>query len=56
VAFGYLVDHYQSYTLPFIPMALMLLLGAAFWLRVDPTKPLAAASTQELGGVPASIT
>jgi MFS family permease len=46
VTFGYLVDHYASYTLPFIPMAALLLLGAAFWFRVDPTKPLIAAQRQ----------
>jgi MFS transporter, ACS family, glucarate transporter len=41
--FGHLVDRYGSYTLPFIPMALLLLLGAALWLKVDPTRPLVAA-------------
>ncbi len=46
LAFGYLVDHYASYTLPFIPMAALLLLGAAFWFRVDPAKPLIAAPRQ----------
>ncbi len=44
LTFGYLVDRYGSYTLPFIPMALLLLLGAAFWFKVDPTKPLVARS------------
>jgi MFS transporter, ACS family, glucarate transporter len=43
LTFGYLVDRYGSYTLPFIPMALLLLVGAALWFRVDPTKPLVAA-------------
>jgi MFS transporter, ACS family, glucarate transporter len=40
VTFGYLVDKYSDYNLPFIPMALLLLVGAAFWFKVDPTKPL----------------
>lgn len=40
LAFGYLVDRFASYNLPFIPMALLLLLGAALWLVLDPTRPL----------------
>jgi predicted MFS family arabinose efflux permease len=56
LTFGYLVDRYASYTLPFIPMALLLLVGAAFWFRVDPTKPLIAARrTHAIDGVPLSL-
>jgi MFS family permease len=44
LAFGYLVDRYADYNLPFIPMALLLLVGAAFWLKVDPNKPIVARS------------
>ncbi len=40
VAFGYLVDRYGSYNVPFIPMATLLLLGSALWLKIDPTQPL----------------
>jgi MFS family permease len=47
VAFGYLVDRYGSYDLPFIPMALLLALGALLWLKVDPTKPLGLTMPQE---------
>jgi predicted MFS family arabinose efflux permease len=56
LTFGYLVDRYASYTLPFIPMALLLLVGAAFWFRVDPTKPLIAAQrAHDIEGVPQSL-
>jgi len=40
VAFGYLVDRYANYDVPFIPMAALLLIGAALWFRVDPTETL----------------
>jgi predicted MFS family arabinose efflux permease len=42
VAFGILVDKYADYTLPFIPMALLLLAGAAFWIKIDPARQLVA--------------
>lgn len=40
VAFGYLVDRYGSYNLPFVPMAVLLLIGAWLWVKVDPTEQL----------------
>ena len=40
VMFGYLVDRYGSYDLPFIPMAALLLTGAWLWIKVDPTRKL----------------
>ena len=40
LAFGYLVDRYNSYNLPFIPMALLLFTGAWLWFKVDPAQPL----------------
>jgi MFS family permease len=40
VAFGYLVDRYGSYNVPFIPMVALLLIGVWLWLRVDPTEKL----------------
>jgi MFS transporter, ACS family, glucarate transporter len=52
--FGYLVDRYSDYNLPFIPMALLLLVGAAFWSKIDPTKQLIDSSRAEgLGAAPA---
>ncbi len=38
--FGYLVDRFGNYNLPFIPMAAMLLIAAWLWLKVDPTEQL----------------
>src|ERR1700730_10096177 len=40
VAFGYLVDRYGSYNVPFIPMTTLLLIGAWLWLKVDPAQAL----------------
>jgi MFS transporter, ACS family, glucarate transporter len=47
LVFGYLVDRYADYRLPFIPMAALLFIGAAFWSKVDPTKSLG--ETKPLG-------
>jgi ACS family glucarate transporter-like MFS transporter len=38
--FGYLVDRYGNYDLPFVPMAALLLTGAWLWLKVDPAERL----------------
>ena len=40
VAFGYLVGRYGSYNVPFIPMTVLLLIGALLWLKVDPGQAL----------------
>jgi MFS family permease len=40
LAFGYIVGHYGNYTLPFIPMAAFLVIGAWLWLRIEPTEQL----------------
>jgi MFS family permease len=40
VAFGYLVNRYGSYDVPFIPMTALLLIGAWLWLKVDPAEAL----------------
>ena len=40
VAFGYLVERYGSYNLPFIPMTAFLLIGVWLWLNVDPAQTL----------------
>jgi MFS transporter, ACS family, glucarate transporter len=44
LAFGYLVARTGSYNVPFIPMAVLLLIGAWLWIKVDPTEQLARAS------------
>jgi predicted MFS family arabinose efflux permease len=40
LAFGYLVERYGSYNVPFAPMTVLLLIGAGLWLKVDPSKRL----------------
>lgn len=40
VSFGYLVKVTGSYDLPLIPVALMLAIAAALWLRIEPTQEL----------------
>ncbi len=40
LAFGYLVDRFGSYNVPFIPMAALLAIGAWLWLKVDPAEQL----------------
>jgi len=41
VVFGYLVAYSGGYELPFIPMLVLLCVGALLWLRVDPTRRVA---------------
>ena len=40
VAYGYIVERFQSYDAPFIPMAVVLFVGALFWLKIDASKEL----------------
>jgi len=40
LAFGYLVEYYGNYDVPFIPMFVLLVIGVFLWLKVDPTKQL----------------
>ncbi len=44
VLYGYIVDRSGSYDAPFIPMAVLLLIGAVLWVKVD--------ASQVLGGEP----
>jgi ACS family glucarate transporter-like MFS transporter len=46
VLYGYIVDRSGSYDAPFIPMAVLLLIGALLWVKVD--------ASQELGGEPST--
>jgi MFS family permease len=43
LTFGFLVDRYADYNLPFIPMAALLFAGALLWLKTDPLRPLVPA-------------
>jgi MFS transporter, ACS family, glucarate transporter len=40
VVYGYIVNRFGNYELPFIPMALFLLCGSALWLKIDPANHL----------------
>jgi ACS family glucarate transporter-like MFS transporter len=42
VAYGYIVEHFNSYNAPFVPMAVLLFLGALLWLRIDASQELSA--------------
>ena len=43
VMYGYIVDRSGSYDAPFVPMALVLMVGAGLWLKVD--------ASENVGGV-----
>jgi MFS family permease len=38
IAYGYLVARFQSYDAPFVPMAIVLFIGALLWCRIDAAK------------------
>ncbi len=40
VLFGYFVTYFKSYDKPLIPIAVMLLISAAFWMKIDATEEL----------------
>jgi MFS transporter, ACS family, glucarate transporter len=40
VAFGYLADYFGNYNAPFVPMVLLLCVGAWLWLTIDPSHQL----------------
>ena len=42
VAYGYIVERFKSYNAPFVPMAVLLFLGALLWLRIDASQELSA--------------
>jgi MFS transporter, ACS family, glucarate transporter len=42
VAYGYIVERTGSYDAPFVPMTVLLLVGAVCWLRVDAGRPVTA--------------
>ena len=49
IAYGYIVTRFRSYDAPFVPMAVVLLVGALLWFRID----AAAAFHIEAAQVPA---
>jgi len=40
IAFGYLVSYTGGYTTPFIPMIVLLFVGAGVWLKLDPSQDI----------------
>jgi MFS-type transporter involved in bile tolerance (Atg22 family) len=40
IVFGYVVGYFHDYNLPLFIIAFMLLLSAALFTRIDPTRPL----------------
>ena len=53
VAYGYIVEHFQSYDAPFVPMAALLFLGALLWLKIDASRAVTAESFVAV--VPAAV-
>jgi MFS transporter, ACS family, glucarate transporter len=40
IAYGYIVERFHSYDAPFVPMAVLLGLGALLWFRIDASREL----------------
>jgi len=53
VAYGYIVEHFDSYDAPFVPMAAFLFLGALLWFKIDASRELSAESFMTPVPVPA---
>ncbi|WP_202901714.1 MFS transporter [Bryobacter aggregatus] len=53
VAFGYLVDYFQSYDVPLKIFSVFLLLSAFLFTRIDPTRELSLSESEE--AVPATL-
>lgn len=41
VAYGYIVEHFGNYDAPFVPMTVLMTIGALLWLKVDASKQVA---------------
>jgi MFS family permease len=46
LAFGYIVDRFGSYDAPFVPMAVVLGMGALLWLRIDASRTISLPETE----------
>ena len=44
IAYGYIVERYGSYDAPFVPMVVLLFIGALLWFRVDASTEFGAGS------------
>jgi predicted MFS family arabinose efflux permease len=50
VLYGYIVNRTGSYDAPFIPMTILLLLGAALWMNVDASREVGSSAQWALHG------
>ena len=53
VAYGYIVDRFGSYDAPFVPMAILLCVGALLWFKIDASRELSA--EPEIVAVPVAV-
>jgi MFS transporter, ACS family, glucarate transporter len=44
VAYGYIVERFDSYDAPFVPMATFLCLGTLLWFKIDASRELTTES------------
>jgi ACS family glucarate transporter-like MFS transporter len=54
VAYGYIVQRFDSYDAPFVPMAAFLFLGSLLWLKIDASKDLSTEPLASPVPVPAA--
>jgi len=40
IVYGYIVSRFQSYDAPFVPMVIVLFLGALLWFRIDASQEI----------------
>ena len=50
VLFGYLVTAFGTYNAPLVPIAIMSVVAAGAWLKIDASKPLFARATEQRSG------
>jgi MFS transporter, ACS family, glucarate transporter len=53
VAYGYIVDRFGNYDAPFVPMAILLCVGALLWFKIDASRELSA--ELDLTSVPVAV-
>jgi ACS family glucarate transporter-like MFS transporter len=53
VAYGYIVERFKSYEVPFIPMAVLLFVGAVLWFVIDASSEIRTEAVPVEAAVPA---
>jgi hypothetical protein len=51
VLYGYIVGRTGSYDAPFVPMTILLILGAALWMNVDASRQIGGHPSERLEAV-----